>query len=96
MLDVIAMIGVLSNCLIKWHAETPSKLGMMISISTKSYFDPAFILFTASKPSSCAYQYIMATKWGAELTALSIEQWNAYRNLLPMRLHVGSSSTKRI
>jgi hypothetical protein len=52
MFDVIATIGVVSNCRIKWHAETPSRLGIMMSISTKSYLEPAFILFTASKPSS--------------------------------------------
>jgi hypothetical protein len=52
MFDVIAIMGVLSNWRIKWQAETPSRLGIMMSISTKSYFDPAFILFTASRPSS--------------------------------------------
>jgi hypothetical protein len=53
MLEVIATMGVVSNCRIKWQAETPSRLGMIISISTKSYFEPAFILLTASRPSSC-------------------------------------------
>ena len=52
MLEVIAMIGVESNCRIRWHAETPSRLGMIMSMRTKSYFEPWFILFTASKPSS--------------------------------------------
>lgn len=52
MLDVIATIGVLSNCRIRWQAETPSRLGMMMSMRIKSYLDPAFILFTASRPSS--------------------------------------------
>src|SRR6266436_4375258 len=36
----------------RWQADTPSRLGIIISISTKSYFDPAFILLTASNPSS--------------------------------------------
>ena len=52
MLDVIAIIGVESNCRIRWHADTPSRFGIMISMSTKSYLEPAFILFTASRPSS--------------------------------------------
>jgi hypothetical protein len=52
MFDVIATMGVVSNCRIKWQAETPSRLGIMISMSTKSYLEPAFILFTASRPSS--------------------------------------------
>lgn len=56
MFEVMAMIGVWSNCLIKWQADTPSKLGMIISINTRSYFDPAliaaFILSTASRPSN--------------------------------------------
>jgi len=51
-LEVIATIGVVSNCRIKWHADTPSRFGIIISIKTKSYFEPAFILLTASKPSS--------------------------------------------
>jgi hypothetical protein len=51
-LDVMATIGVVSNCRIRWHADTPSRFGIIMSISTKSYFEPAFILFTASRPSS--------------------------------------------
>lgn len=50
--EVMAMIGVESNCLTKWQAETPSRLGIMMSIKIMSYFDPAFNLFTASNPSS--------------------------------------------
>lgn len=64
MFEVIAMIGVWSNCLIRWQAETPSRLGMMMSINIRSYFDPAFILLTASKPSSYArirIRYILAS-----------------------------------
>jgi hypothetical protein len=30
------------------------------------------------------------------LTALSMAQWKAYKNLLPIRRHVGSSSTSKI
>lgn len=52
MFDVIAMMGVWSNCRMRWQADTPSKFGMMMSIRTRSYFDPAFILFTASSPSN--------------------------------------------
>lgn len=48
----MATIGVLSNCRIKCVADTPSRFGMMMSISTKSYFEPAFNLLTASRPSS--------------------------------------------
>ena len=50
--EVIATIGVVSNWRIRWHAETPSRLGIIISINTRSYLDPAFILFTASRPSN--------------------------------------------
>lgn len=46
------MIGVGSNCRIRWHAETPSKFGMMMSMRMRSYLDPAFILLTASRPSN--------------------------------------------
>lgn len=46
------MMGVWSNCRIRWHAETPSKFGMMMSMRIRSYFDPAFILLTASRPSN--------------------------------------------
>lgn len=52
MLDVIAIMGVRSNWRIKWVVETPSRLGIMMSMRIKSYFDPALILFTASRPSS--------------------------------------------
>ena len=53
MLEVMAIIGVLlSNCLIRWQADTPSRFGMMMSMRIMSYLDPAFSLFTASNPSS--------------------------------------------
>jgi hypothetical protein len=52
-LDVIATMGVVSNWRIRWQAETPSRFGIIISINTRSYFEPAFILLTASNPSSC-------------------------------------------
>src|SRR5438034_65123 len=52
MFDVMAMIGVLSNRRIKLQAETPSRLGMMMSIKKRSYLDPPSILLTASRPSN--------------------------------------------
>lgn len=97
--EVIATMGVLSNCRIKCVADTPSRFGMMMSIRTKSYFAPEFILFTASKPSNCGIlAFDGLSGWFHEnpLTALSIEQWNAYKNFPPIRRQVGSSSTRRI
>ena len=52
MFDVIAMIGVLLNCRMRCVAETPSRLGMMMSIRMRSYVPPVVTLFTASRPSS--------------------------------------------
>lgn len=63
MLEVMATIGVVSNCRIRWQADTPSRFGMMMSIKTKSYLDPAFILLTASKPSS-----LFQSVWSLEST----------------------------
>lgn len=52
MLEVIAMIGVLSNCLMRCVADTPSRFGIMMSMRTRSYLAPALSLLTASNPSS--------------------------------------------
>ena len=47
------MMGVvLSNCRTRCVADTPSRLGIMISIRTRSYFAPELSLLTASRPSS--------------------------------------------
>jgi hypothetical protein len=49
----MAIIGVRSNWRIKWHADTPSKLGIMMSIKIKSYLLPDCTLVTACRPSYC-------------------------------------------
>ena len=52
MFDVIAIIGVSAlNCRINAAAEHPSRLGIIISMRTRSY-DFLFILLTAMRPSS--------------------------------------------
>ena len=40
MLEVMAMIGVLSNCRMRCVAETPSRFGIMMSMRMRSYLVP--------------------------------------------------------